>query len=44
MRLVYMDYSATTPVKEEVLQEMLPYFTEKFETLGKNYTIKMLTR
>ena len=25
-----MDYSATTPVKEEVLKEMIPYFTEKF--------------
>ena len=30
MRNVYLDYSATTPVKDEVLKEMLPYFTEKF--------------
>ena len=30
MRNVYLDYSATTPVKEEVMQEMIPYFTEKF--------------
>jgi len=30
LRKIYLDYSATTPVKEEVLQEMLPYFTEKF--------------
>lgn len=30
MRQVYLDYSATTPVKKEVLEEMLPYFTEKF--------------
>ncbi len=30
MREVYLDYSATTPVKEEVLEEMMPYFTEKF--------------
>ena len=30
MRNVYLDYSATTPVKEEVLKEMIPYFTEKF--------------
>ncbi|HZK02167.1 MAG TPA: aminotransferase class V-fold PLP-dependent enzyme, partial [Anaerovoracaceae bacterium] len=30
MREIYLDYSATTPVKEEVLQEMLPYFFEKF--------------
>ena len=30
MRNVYLDYSATTPVKESVLNEMIPYFTEKF--------------
>ena len=30
MRNVYLDYSATTPVKDEVLQEMIPYFSEKF--------------
>ncbi len=30
MRKIYLDYSATTPVKEEVVQEMLPYFTETF--------------
>lgn len=30
MRNVYLDYSATTPVKEEVLKAMIPYFTEKF--------------
>lgn len=28
--MVYMDYSATSYVKDEVLQEMLPYFTNKF--------------
>lgn len=27
---VYMDYHATTPVDERVLEAMLPYFTEKF--------------
>ncbi|KAJ52807.1 cysteine desulfurase [Clostridium tetanomorphum] len=29
-KYVYMDYSATTYTKPEVLQEMIPYFTEKF--------------
>lgn len=27
---VYLDYNATTPVAVEVMQVMLPYFTEKF--------------
>ncbi|AKL95233.1 cysteine desulfurase NifS [Clostridium aceticum] len=27
---VYLDYAATTPVKKEVLEEMLPYFNQHF--------------
>lgn len=30
MRKVYLDYTATTPVKEEVAKEMLKYLTESF--------------
>ena len=30
MRQVYLDYSATTPVKEEVVREMIPYYTEVY--------------
>ncbi|MBM7561586.1 cysteine desulfurase NifS [Fusibacter tunisiensis] len=30
MKRVYMDNSATTPVKQEVLDTMLPYFTEHY--------------
>ena len=39
MRQVYLDYSATTPVKEEVLHEMIPYFTEKFGNPSSLYTM-----
>lgn len=38
MRQVYLDYSATTPVKDEVLQEMIPYFSEKFGNPSSLYT------
>lgn len=38
MRQVYLDYSATTPVKEEVLSAMLPYFTEKFGNPSSLYS------
>jgi cysteine desulfurase len=27
---IYLDYSATTPVRKEVLRETLPYFSEKY--------------
>lgn len=39
MRNVYLDYSATTPVKKEVLSEMLPYFTENYGNPSSLYTI-----
>jgi len=38
MREVYLDYSATTPVKEEVLQEMIPYFTSQYGNPSSLYT------
>ena len=39
MRKVYMDYSATTPVKKEVLDEMLPYYTDFFGNPSSLYDI-----
>ncbi len=39
MRQVYMDYSATTPVKKEVLDAMIPYFTEHYGNPSSLYTI-----
>ncbi|MGI6735880.1 MAG: cysteine desulfurase NifS [Anaerovoracaceae bacterium] len=39
MREVYLDYSATTPVKKEVLDEMLPYFSEHYGNPSSLYDI-----
>lgn len=38
-RIIYMDHSATTPVRSEVLDAMLPYFTSDFGNPSSIYTI-----
>ena len=39
MRQVYLDYSATAPVRQEVVDEMIPYFTEKFGNASSIYAV-----
>ncbi|NMB27038.1 MAG: cysteine desulfurase NifS [Tissierellia bacterium] len=38
-KLIYMDNSATTPVKQEVLDEMLPYFNIKYGNPSSIYSL-----
>jgi len=38
-KMIYMDHSATTPVKKEVLQEMLPYFSEYYGNPSSVYQL-----
>ena len=39
MNVRYFDNAATTRVKDEVLEEMLPYLKEKFGNPSSMYTI-----
>ena len=41
---IYMDYAATTYVKPEVLEEMLPYFTEQFGNPSSVYSLSRETK
>ena len=44
MKTTYMDYSATTYVKPEVLDAMMPFFTEKFGNPSSFYGISIETK
>ncbi|MFH0857405.1 MAG: cysteine desulfurase family protein [Candidatus Magasanikbacteria bacterium] len=41
---VYLDHAATTPVREEVLDAMMPYFTEKFANPSGIYAEALTVR
>ena len=38
MRKIYLDYAATTPTDPEVVNAMLPYFTDAFGNPGSTYS------
>ena len=39
MKIVYCDHAATTYVKKEVLNSMIPYFTEQYGNPSSTYTL-----
>jgi cysteine desulfurase len=41
---IYMDYAATTYVKPQVLEEMIPYFTEHFGNPSSIYSLSRETK
>lgn len=43
-KMIYMDHSATTPVKKEVLEEMLPYFSEYYGNPSSIYALSNHSR
>ncbi len=42
--VIYLDHAATTPTDPEVLQAMLPYFTDRFGSASTLYSIGKETR
>ncbi len=43
-RTIYMDNSATTPVRKEVVEEMLPYMTENFGNPSSIYDLGKVSK
>ncbi|MFL2756831.1 MAG: cysteine desulfurase family protein [Dehalococcoidia bacterium] len=44
MNTIYMDHGATTPMRAEVLDEMMPFLTESFGNPSSIYTLAQETR
>lgn len=44
MRIVYMDHSATTPIREEVMDAMQPYFAELFGNASSIHSLGQRAR
>ena len=42
--MIYMDHAATTPVRPEVMEAMLPFFTERFGNASSLYTLAQQSR
>lgn len=42
--VIYMDYSATTPTRKEVIDAMMPYFEENFGNPSSWYSLARNTK
>lgn len=44
MNKIYLDHAATTPVKQEVLDAMMPYFTQNFGNPSSIYQVAQINK
>ena len=44
MKRIYMDHNATTPLREEVLEAMLPYLREEFGNASSPHSFGIRAR
>ena len=44
MNKIYLDHAATTPVKQEVLDAMMPYFTQSFGNPSSIYQVAQINK